>query len=378
VDRSDFFFEERTLILQFEDAFNDVVVRRINKDRQVQDRISVNFRYSPKERVLHDIVNKNQHLRLPIIACYKTGLRRDTTRVFNKIEGSFWTEPDENGHKHLLQPVPVDLEMGMSVISRYQMDMDQIIANFVPYTDPYVVVSWTLPILGHEIRSHIIWNENISYEYPTDIDKTQPYRVIANTSFTIKGWIFKDPADNAGTIYKIDTSFTSVSDLSDRYDRLIGMMNPDNTETFTISARPQPSLIEPFMTIPSAFPTFTLKGDMFNFVDELYVSGSPGVYPNATLQTPFSTNQGLSAVYPAFTGVEVSSFNVINDSCLTFELPSAAAPGFIDVIPKNDAGYGKLTVDSVRPTLNPFPSAHPGYATYEEWQHPSISGIQVL
>ena len=378
MNRTDFFFEERTLILQFEDAFNDVVIKRMNKDRQTQDQISVDFKYSPKERVLYDIVNKNQHLRLPIISCYKTGMRRDVTRVFNKIEGSFYSNPDENGHRHLLQPVPIDLEIGMSIISRYQMDLDQIVSNFIPYTDPYVVVSWRLPILNHEIRSHIIWNEQISYEYPKDIDKTQAYRIIANTGFTIKGWLFKDPADNAGAIYKIDTTFTSVSALSNRYEALLGYQNSDNTETFTISARPQPDIIQPYFATTSAFPTFTLKGDMFQFVSELYVSGTPGVFPNQTLQTPFSTNQDLSAIYTAFSGLQISGFNIINDSCLSFTLPSAAAPGFIDVIPVNEAGYGKLTIDSVRPTLNPFPSAHPGFSTYIEWQHPSVSGIQVL
>jgi hypothetical protein len=58
-------------------------------------------------------------------------------------------------------------------------------------------------------------------------------------------------------------------------------------------------------------------------------------------------------------------------------MPSAVSAGYIDVIAFNEAGYGILTQDAVRPTLNPYPSSMPEYFTYEEWQHPSISGVRV-
>jgi len=53
---------------QFIAAFNDVTISRYNKDREVQDKINVRYVYSPKDRVLHDLVNKSQHLKLPVVA----------------------------------------------------------------------------------------------------------------------------------------------------------------------------------------------------------------------------------------------------------------------------------------------------------------------
>ncbi len=70
---------------QFIAAFNDVTINRYNKDREVKDKIHVRYVYAPKQRVLHDMVNKNQHITLPAIAVSIGGISRDSTRVFNKI-----------------------------------------------------------------------------------------------------------------------------------------------------------------------------------------------------------------------------------------------------------------------------------------------------
>ena len=65
----------------------------------------------------------------------------------------------------------------MSIIGRFQTDIDQILTNFLPYCDPYVVVSWKwpdiIPWTDFEIRSHIKWNENVTINYPIDINNSQ-------------------------------------------------------------------------------------------------------------------------------------------------------------------------------------------------------------
>ena len=99
--------------------------------------------------------------------------------------------------------------------------MDQILTNFVPYTDPYVIISWPWPdpITGKilEIRSAVMWNEDVQMEYPTELQATDALRFIANTTFTLKGWLFKNSDDVVKTIYKIDHSFTAVKRIYDNY-----------------------------------------------------------------------------------------------------------------------------------------------------------------
>ena len=74
---------------QFVSAFNSIVIDRYNKNRVVQEKIQANFVYAPKERVIHDLVNKNQHLKLPVVAVSMNSVTRDNERVFNKIPGFY-------------------------------------------------------------------------------------------------------------------------------------------------------------------------------------------------------------------------------------------------------------------------------------------------
>lgn len=196
-----FHFEIKDLLVQFVAAFDDVVIGRYNRQRELKDRIGVKYVYAPKQRVLHDLVNKPQHISVPAIAVNIAGMSRDNSRVFNKIAGSWYTRdqrlPDGMlKTDYLPQPVPVDISIKMSVITKYQTDMDQILTNFIPYTDPYIVVSWRNPdkslSLPQEIRSVVEWSGNINIDYPTELNKENFFRVTADTDFTIKGWMFKN------------------------------------------------------------------------------------------------------------------------------------------------------------------------------------------
>lgn len=373
-------FEIRTLIAQFADAFNDVVIRRYNNatQRNIQDKIHCNFVYAPKTRTLHDLVNKQKHIKLPVISISIGGINRNVGRVFNKIEGPLYNMGIyDTGFTHPLQPVPIDITVNMSIITRFQSDMDQIITNFAPYNDPYVVISWRAPYTAHEMRTIIKWSGNISFEYPTDINPTTPYRIIGNTSFVIEGWLFKDPSEPVGKIYKIDTSFTAISDLNAKYEEMLSFERPYNTDVFILSGRPQAKTADPWLIIPCVSREIYLDGTWFNTLCALYVSGSPGVFSNVSWFDPASGNSKISAMYPGFYGVEIDSWTTYNDNKLSFVMPTAVSAGYIDVIPFNQAGYGKLTVDAVRPTLNPYPSGTPQYNSYVEYQHPSISGVRV-
>lgn len=387
-------FEIRTLVAQFVDAFNDIVIRRYDNadDRNIQDKIHCNFVYAPKTRTLHDLVNKAKHIKLPVISVSISNINRNVGRVFNKIEGPYYNMGlNDTGFTHPLQPVPVDISIDMSIITRFQSDMDQIITNFVPYNDPYIVISWPAPYTGHEIRTVVKWSGDINLEYPKDIAPSTPYRVIGNTSFTIEGWLYKDPSEPAGKIYKIDTSFSAISALDATYETMLNWTDEDNTDFFIISGRPQARTADPWISIPCVSSKgITIDGTWFDTLCSLYVSGSPGVFDVAPSGTPLSAmdnyvtwhnpasgNPAISAMYPGFSGLEIDNWVAHTDSLMTFTLPPAVSAGYIDIIPFNEAGYGKLTEDAIRPTLNPYTSGTPEYDNYVEWQHPSVSGVRV-
>jgi hypothetical protein len=225
--KNPFHFEIKDVITQFISAFDSVVISRYNKDRISKDKIQVKYVYAPKRRVIHDLLNKAQHTTVPVIAVNITGISRDAQRVFNKIAGTYHTRKTEfagisgisHTSDHLPSPVPVNITVSMSILTKYQTDMDQIISNFIPYNNPYIVISWKVPSdlvqEDLEIRSEVLWSDSISITYPVDLSPSQPYRVSADTSFTIKGWLFKDKIDVAGNIFVVDTNFTPILDFTD-------------------------------------------------------------------------------------------------------------------------------------------------------------------
>lgn len=231
------------MITMFASAMDDIVVKRYNKHREPQDSIRCRFVYAPKQRVLADILDKAQNLQLPVVALTNGGITRDPNRVFNKIQGSYMPSSDPTVTNKLNQPVPIDLTINMTILTRFQEDFDQIVTNFVPYFDPYIIISWRTPSMpDYEIRSQVVWSGNIAATYPYDIPASTVARVEGNTSFTFKGWLFKSrPSLSEATIFNITTDFTTDTELTtllslDAIDEL-------TTKRVTLSGQPQPRIV---------------------------------------------------------------------------------------------------------------------------------------
>lgn len=397
-----FHFEIEDILQQFADALNDIVVKRYNKDRAPEDHIRVNFVYSPKSRTLHEIINKAQHHKMPCISISLGGMRRNANRVFNKISGSWWTDtisriPSASNWINLLQPVPVDITVNVSILARFQSDIDQILTNFIPYSDPYFVISWKwpdiIPFSDFEIRTTCRWSENVNYQYPQDFTKETPYWTNADTSFTLETWIFKNRPPDGKPIYVIDHSFTAVSSIDD-FKIMKSFEDIFNTDYFQISARPQSMIIEPFKTFigidPNDSKQFTIMGKMMDYVQYVFLSSNNwNMFNYSTTGDFLSTGPNTvnffnnssfynASSYPEFTGIQLltSNWNILDKNHLQFSF-TPQQTGVFDVILLNQAGYGILSKDCIRPTLNPYPSGSNEYNNYIEYQYPCISGVQI-
>lgn len=257
VRKETFHFEIKDLLTQFVAAFDDIVIKRFDKNRNAMQRVQVRYVYAPKQRVIYDLVNKAQNLTVPVIAINIASVSRDETRVFNKLAGFYISRGiSENDTKSISQfyrtPTPVNIQVSMSIFTKFQTDMDQIISNFVPYSNPYIILSWKVPsdILGtavpQEIRSEVLWDGGIALNYPTDIAANEKYKVTGDTAFTIKGWLFPYVSNPAGNIYTINTNFYN-SRIITNFEGLTGVtfnyppsaMLVNEKESFIYSGIPQ-------------------------------------------------------------------------------------------------------------------------------------------
>lgn len=241
VKNQTFHFEIKDLVTQFVAAFDDIIIKRYDKNRVPQNDVQVRYVYAPKQRVLYDLVNKAQNLTVPVVAININSVSRDESRVFNKLAGFYVSrgagELDTQINSQFYRtPVPVNIQVNMSVITKFQTDMDQIISNFVPYNNPYIILSWKVPFtilqstVPQEIRSEVLWDGGITLSYPTDIAANEKYRIVGDTAFTIKGWLFPYVQNPAGNIFYIDTNFRTASILTS-YEELSG-----DTYVFPVSS----------------------------------------------------------------------------------------------------------------------------------------------
>lgn len=227
-------FEIKDLVTQFVNAFDDIVIKRYDNNRIPKNGVQVRYVYSPKQRVIYDLVNKAQNITVPVVAISIASFSRDETRVFNKIGGFYFSQSttetsEKNKSTFFKSPIPVNITINMSILAKFQSDMDQIISNFAPYNNPYIIISWKIPedlaqdgfAIPQEIRSEVLWNGNLSMSYPTDINAFEKYRISADTSFTIKGWLFPASTNPVGNIFYVNNNFYNTRILSD-YETLSG------------------------------------------------------------------------------------------------------------------------------------------------------------
>jgi len=62
--------------------------------------------------------------------------------------------------------------------------------------------------LSHLFHS---WSQSINMNPPKDTTYSDKFRIVADTSFTIKGWLFRNKNDRSNPIYFIDTNFINTN-----------------------------------------------------------------------------------------------------------------------------------------------------------------------
>tara|TARA_R100000951_G_scaffold65264_1_gene55084 strand:- start:2148 stop:3323 length:1176 start_codon:yes stop_codon:yes gene_type:complete len=369
-------FEIRDNVALFISAFDDVIVKRFD-GRTEKDRIEARYVYAPKQRVIHDLVNPAKSMQMPVVAVNVTGLTRDPKRVFNKLHGFNYptrtTDPNRAALNSAYRaPLPIDINIDMSIIGRYQTDVEQIIQNFAVHCNPYITIAWKVPddydlTPIQEIRSVVEWDGNVSYDFPVDTHADDKIRFGADTSMVIKGWLFHANRDNpTGTIHYVNANFYNTKALSsvnglttdDNYRRLSagpyeyseGLTSITEVETagisgytevtdvlHSLSGKGKVQAIFSDITFPagSAKDIVILYGKRFDFTDRVYLSSADtNLYGTLTASRPFSR-------FPTFSGAPLpeSAIDIVTDNVMRVTIPTLTASSKFDLIIQSDIGW---------------------------------------
>lgn len=356
-------FEIKDLLTQFLAAFNDCIIKRYDNDRVSKSDIEVRYVLAPKQRVLYDIVNEQHNITLPVVAVNLTGVSRDNDRVFNKLDG-FYMQKIYNRqtatYSKIPTPTPVNLSVSLSIITKFQSDLDQILSNFVPYNNPYIILSWKVPESADlsyygEIRSEVLWDGNVNITPPIDLGSSDKYNIVADTTFTIKGWLFKK-FEESSNIFVIDTNFYNLTAKQgpalnyNSYFTLTGQNLTSVTESFSISGIPTVNKIygklrptdkaqveiTENITVRNQLSslTFTVQGDWYKISDVLYVmlsSNNTNLYPSLTSIS--TIKQGTVS------GFLLDDYSIVNNNLLYFTLPYTQQTGDFTIVVANEVGW---------------------------------------
>jgi len=372
VESRAFSWEVKDIITQFIAAFDDVVIGRYNRDREEQDKVEVGYIYQPKRRVIHDLQNRAQNLKLPMGAIVINSISRNSERAFNKVEGFTYPgvrDPYKPGPNSVKIPpvVPIDISVTLSLIASYQTDMDQIISNFAAYANPYIMITWKVPTeFGlpdiMPINTKVEWDGNIALDYPVDVTHSERSVITADANFTIQGWLFKDSnLDPVKNIFFIDANFHNNKILSAGnfigYDDYAALSGYDYnysegeisiTDVDVASVSGSPTLTNIFYSVSGkdSFPilnqgytindpgTIIVYGKRFNETTNVLLSSSGStVYGSLTSLTSFDYFPDASgAILPD------SSYRVITDNVMEIYLP-ALSSGTFDILVTTPAGW---------------------------------------
>ena len=358
-------FEIKDLLTQFVAAFDDTVIKRFNRAGAPEQEVEVRYVFAPKQRIMHDVVNKAQNLQLPVVAVNLTSVSYDTDRVFNKLH-NFDNASGVNSASSIRTPTPVNLTVNMSILCRYMQDMEQILSNFIPYADPYIVLAWKEPVSDAldsdviEIRTEVLWDQTINLNTPTETTYSDKFRIIADTSFTIKGWLFRNQNETSNPIYFIENNFINTSPTysfnqaltSLEYEAFFDSLTADagyDIDTISLSGIPEitnvyfntsASLLEvngPITVTSGAYTyntnSYTLLGSHYNETEFVLLSS------NSTLTSGFTS---LSTTYTgAVSGylLPAANWTVLSDEVINITLPLLLDSGKFDIIIKNPAGW---------------------------------------
>ena len=353
--RYSYHHEQLDLLMLFTSAFDDCLLYRYDANTRLpKSKIDVRYIHGPKQKVIYDIVSKQKNLTLPVVSIEQTNLARDTDRIMHKNQNIY--RPTSNNSGKIPMPVPVTMNLKISIIAKYKEDIDQIVQNFVTVANPYFVVSWKVPSAFKldfidELRTQIEWDGSISYSTPSNMAAEDKYRITGDTSFTIKGWLFQSTDNSEALIYEINTNFIA-SDLTSRilsyddYPSLSGAYAEN--EMISVSAYPQFTNLY-FNSTGDIVPIrenieiktmnenkFTILGKRFSFNNNWYLSsGNPSLFSGYEKIT--------TAKFPTISAYRLpyEYVSVADDNMAVITLPpnSLSASGRFTFVTSNSAGW---------------------------------------
>lgn len=234
----EYFYNEifRSVIIGFGSMFNGIEIQHKNESDNTVSTLRVPLAYGPTQKFLARIeqqsnLNKSTQMSLPRMSFEFTDLQYDPTRKSTQTQQFVVKNSTGSEIKKGYVPVPYNMTIQLSIMTKLNDDMLQIIEQILPYFQP----SYNLPInfLGDfkEKRDVPIQLDGISMEDDYEGNFETRRALVYTLTFTAKTFLFGPLSDVSGDIIKkVTVGYVSGSAGP-------GLRNPERDLTYRVVPR---------------------------------------------------------------------------------------------------------------------------------------------
>ena len=205
--------ELRIATALFMRLFARVKIVRVDAKGNVEQTIEVPVVFGTRSRALKELESPNKTLKPPLFAVTKENVSRDSSRMAG-IYDYLATVPDGHYDYDKIRGVPVDIRFTLAGLAKNELDIDQMISNWIVWFKPDVYVVWKHPKWPDiELKCPVTWDGNINYQSPTSVTQSEQEFFQFESAFTFHTWMFAgtEEAKDDGPV--IETINIKHSDL---------------------------------------------------------------------------------------------------------------------------------------------------------------------
>lgn len=224
-------------IIAFGTLFNNIQIRHQDGADNAISLIKVPIAYGPIQKFLSRLDEKPDPrnrvaITLPRMSFEMTGIQYDPSRKVSTIQ-TFQANKTGTGPIQVYMPAPYNIGIQLSIITKYQDDMLQIIEQILPYFQPAYTLSVDLVDTIGEKRDVPIIFEGIEMRDEYEGDYSQRRALIYTLRFVAKTYLFGPVSDvSKDIIKKTSVGFVAGDSRSTTRD-LTYRVDPVATKSYT-------------------------------------------------------------------------------------------------------------------------------------------------
>jgi len=254
-----FYYPEtiKGVTVAFLDVFNQIIVKKYDKDRNFVKDIKVPIQFGPIEKAHHDRL-ENHHFdtnnvergnrfyqSLPRMSVTMDGLAYNADRAYGVNEDRYWKGEELDTNDEIIfqdyQPTPCDINFTLHIKTDSMDYFAQIMENILPFFNPAIqlrVREFSFLNIERDLKMNL---NSVNTDFIEDMNNEDTKYCNASLSFTVEAYVYR-PWSHASIIKVINSRYFVGDRLETSYSTSGVALDDDNQPT-PLSAVPDMSSV---------------------------------------------------------------------------------------------------------------------------------------